>query len=345
MQNTASNRYVGAPIPFARTSAIVPFLDFLKTIGAPTDRLLRRAHIPAGLLDDPEALVPLFPIYRFIELAARQEHLEDFGVVTAQKASAFDLGAYGVALRGASTVYQYLKIGIRLIGAHSSGVRFWLSREGNAVRVNQYLIGPNDLGRCIADVHTLVLTINMLRRFVGPAWSPGEIRLMAGNEMLLGDREVLGSASLITGQDHSSFTIARSLMKFPVRGGGARTAMNGNNTPGEGSSMPADFVTSIGQLVVSLLADGYPSIHAAAESANMSSRTLQRRLAEGGVTYSGLVTTSRMMLARDWLTNSDMPIAEIAATLGYTDASNFARAFRREIGISPRTIRNNEAPG
>lgn len=216
---TMSNRYVGAPVPFARTSAFTPCIDFLDTIGTPTDQLLRQARIPAGLLDDPEALVPLFPIYRFMELAARQAHLEDLGVLIAEQTSAFDLGAYGVALRGASTVYQYLQTGIRLIGTLSSGTKFWLNTEGNIIRVNQYLIGPTGIGRCIADIYTLVLTINMLRRFVGPAWSPGEVRLMVGDEALLGDWEVLGNASLITGQDHSSFTIAHSLMKNPVLGG------------------------------------------------------------------------------------------------------------------------------
>jgi len=345
LPRTISNRYVGAPIPFARTSAFKPFIDYLNAIGVPTDQLLRQAHLPARLLDDPEMLVPLFPIYRFIELAARQEHLEDLGVRIAQKASAFDLGAYGAALRGASTVYQYLQIGIRLIGTHSSGTIFWMSTEGDAIRVNQYLIGPAGLGRCIADVYTLILTINMLRRFIGTAWNPGEVRLMVGDETLLGDWKVLRNASPITGQDHSSFTIAHSLMKTPVRGGGARTVMNKSSSQIGGRLMPVDFVTSIEQLVVSLLADGYPSIHAAADSANMSSRTLQRRLAEAGMTYTGLVKASRIRLARDWLTETDMPIAEIAAKLGYTDISNFARAFHLETGIAPRAFRLNQVPG
>jgi hypothetical protein len=36
---------------------------------------------------------------------------------------------------------------------------------------------------------------------------------------------------------------------------------------------------------------------------------------------------------------SDMSIAEIAGSLGYTDAANFARAFRRRKGMSPRSFR------
>lgn len=340
-----ANPRVGPPIPFARTSAFAPFVGFLHMIGSPTDRLLRQAHIPATVLNDPEGLVPLFPVYRFMELAARQEHIEDLGMVVGQRSSAFELGAFGQALQGASTVYEYLQTGIRLIGGLSRGTRLWLSTEGNFLRVNQYLTGPPGIGRCVADVYTLVVTLSMLRRFIGPTWSPGEIRLLAGDEALLGDQQFLGDTSIISGQSHSSFTISRSLMILPVSRSGTEVAQANGALPVADKPMPADFMNSIEQLIVSLVADGYPTIQTAAEAAGMSSRTLQRRLAEAGITYTNLVTVNRIRLARNWLTVSDIPIAEIAATLGYTDASNFARAFRRQAGMSPEAYRRSQAQG
>ena len=99
--------------------------------------------------------------------------------------------------------------------------------------------------------------------------------------------------------------------------------------------MPVDFETSVEQLVMSLLKDGYPSIKTTADAAGMSVRTLQRRLAESGFSYTGLVSASRLRLARFWLRETDMPIAEIATLLGYDEPTNFARAFRRQTGISP----------
>lgn len=341
----AAGLRTGAPIPFVRTSALAPFVNFLNTIGAPVDRLLRQARVPPPLLNDTDALLPILSGYRFTELATRQEQMKDLAVVIGQRASAFDLGAYGAALQGASTIYEYLQTGVRLIGAHSSGTRLWLRTEGEALRVSQYLTGPPSLGRCVADVYTLVLTISMLRKFTSSAWSPIEVRLLAGDEALLGDRGVFGDAALITGQRYSSFTVSRSLMQLrvPCRRAGA--------TPGKDTrlavrqSMPVDFKTSVEQLILSLSIDGYPSIHTAADAAGMSSRSLQRRLGEAGVTYSGLIAASRLRLARVWLSESDMPIAEIAATLGYTEASNFARAFRRQTGISPAAYRHSQPQG
>ena len=41
----------------------------------------------------------------------------------------------------------------------------------------------------------------------------------------------------------------------------------------------------------------------------------------------------------EMLAESDAPSTEIAHAIGYTDASNFARAFRRITGMSPSEFR------
>jgi AraC-like DNA-binding protein len=103
--------------------------------------------------------------------------------------------------------------------------------------------------------------------------------------------------------------------------------------------MPEGIQAAVERLTAVLLLDGYPDIRLAAEAAGLSVRTLQRRLVDTGLTYSQLISESRMRLAVEWLTDSDMSIAEIAGSLGYTDAANFARAFRRRKGMSPRSFR------
>ena len=327
------------PIAFVRANALGPFLGFLDELGTPLDRLFRQARLPGSPLQNPEALLPVFSCYRFIELAARQEKLEDMGVLVGQRASSFDLGAYGAALRGTSSVFEYLQIGVNLIGGHSSGTRLWLAPEADALRVNQYLIGPHSMGRCLGDLYTLVLTINTLRQFFGPTWSPGEIRLMAGTESFLGDRAVFRDAPLITGQRCTSFTVSRSLAQTLIHHPCRNTAPEQSTRSGESPPIPADFRSSAERLILSLLSDGYSGIQTAAEAAGMSPRTLQRRLSKAGVTYAEVLTASRLRFAKEWLTTSDMPITEMSSALGYTAASNFARAFRRQTGLSPVAYR------
>ncbi|PLW69354.1 hypothetical protein C0039_07415 [Pseudohalioglobus lutimaris] len=331
-------------VPFARASAVAPFVDFLQSIGTPMTRLLNKAQISSSQLDDPEALLPVLSIYRFIELASRQEKIRDISALVGEQTSAFDLGAFGATLQNASTVSEYLRTGIRLIGALSSGERFWISEEADNVRLNQHLPGPPGLGRCLADVYTLVITISMLRQFIDAAWNPGEVRLLAGNEDLFGDRRMFGNAQIVTGAPYSSFTFPRSLLQRSKPETRTNVADTGRASPVPGEPIPVGFKASVEQLLITLVGDQNPTIELAAEIAGMSPRTLQRRLAGSGYTFTGLLAETRTGLAKDWLIDSDAPVAEIAASLGYSDPSNFTRAFRRLTGLSPQRYRQSR-PG
>jgi len=71
----------------------------------------------------------------------------------------------------------------------------------------------------------------------------------------------------------------------------------------------------------------------------VSSRTLSRRLAAEGTTFQSLLDESRRERAALLLRNSELGVAEIAYALGYEDAANFGRAFRRWFGTSPGRYR------
>lgn len=76
---------------------------------------------------------------------------------------------------------------------------------------------------------------------------------------------------------------------------------------------------------------------------NMSARTLQRRLSEAGVNFRQLQGQERMSGARRLLRDTDLPVAEIAWRLGYTETSAFNHSFRRAFGMSPRAWRHSVA--
>jgi AraC-like DNA-binding protein len=73
----------------------------------------------------------------------------------------------------------------------------------------------------------------------------------------------------------------------------------------------------------------------------MSKRSLQRLLAEQGLRYSQLLAKARQRLAVAWLEETGKTVGEIAFDLGYTDSSNFSRAFRLQVGMTPKAFRGN----
>lgn len=84
---------------------------------------------------------------------------------------------------------------------------------------------------------------------------------------------------------------------------------------------------------------GFPGVEEVASELHMSSRTLKRKLQQLGTSYQTLLDDLRKGLAVEYLTQSRRSVDEIALALGYSDASNFARAFRRWTARSPSDYR------
>jgi AraC-like DNA-binding protein len=99
--------------------------------------------------------------------------------------------------------------------------------------------------------------------------------------------------------------------------------------------------TAIEQRVldVVLAHDGPLSFDKVAAALGFSSRTLKRRLAEGGVTFSELVEQARRERALLLLQSPSLPLDDVAERLGYSTVSNLVRAFRRWTGVTPAVYR------
>lgn len=85
-----------------------------------------------------------------------------------------------------------------------------------------------------------------------------------------------------------------------------------------------------------------PSLERIADELHMAPRTLRRRLAELGTGFHEIVEQIRRGLAVEHLMAGVHSIDEIAVRLGYSDPSNFGRAFRRWTGMSRTAWREQD---
>jgi AraC-like DNA-binding protein len=83
-----------------------------------------------------------------------------------------------------------------------------------------------------------------------------------------------------------------------------------------------------------------PGLAALARRRHVSPRTLMRRLKQAGTSYQRIVDEVHATLAAELLRHGDLPIAEIAARLGFADVANFGRAFRGWFGVPPGRFRD-----
>jgi len=108
---------------------------------------------------------------------------------------------------------------------------------------------------------------------------------------------------------------------------------------------PVPLIDQVKSLMRSRLAGEPPTAQDIARELNISTRTLQRRLTDEGVSFQHLLETVRSEMAKQYLAQSALELNEIAFLLGYRVASSFHRAFNTWEGCSPGQWRAAHKPG
>jgi AraC-like DNA-binding protein len=100
------------------------------------------------------------------------------------------------------------------------------------------------------------------------------------------------------------------------------------------------IASAVQRSLVARVAGGDVRMNSVARELGTSARTLQRRLAEEGVTYQALVDDARKKAASRYLYNSTLAIGEVAYLVGFSEPAPFYRAFRRWFGVTPEQFRS-----
>jgi AraC-like DNA-binding protein len=105
-----------------------------------------------------------------------------------------------------------------------------------------------------------------------------------------------------------------------------------------------DASTTTTQRIRAALLEGLPSGQVAmqqiASKLALSLRTLQRHMEAEGTSYQQILQQTREALARHYLTQTTLPVAEISFLPGFAEINSFYRAFRLWTGTTPDAVRH-----
>lgn len=327
-------------IPLCRVGLFSPFLEFLNQLGSPTERLLRNAKLPSFILEDPEALIPIYQAFDFIAHAAQLEKIEMLGVAVGQQTHISDLGLLGQILHQSLTLYDLIRTLEQIIPCVNSTERVWLKEEEELVWFHHHFIFSPTTNHQQARLYALMLYLKAIQLATGTSWQPAALRL-TGSSFDVSNIEELANVPISFNCPTDAIAIPKALLSLPLqKSPKPHPLLSQDSIQQWQESAPASsFSDSLKQLLQSLLPDEYPDIHTAAEASGLSVRSFQRRLAAEQLSYSQVVEQVRFDQAVQMLNSSCMQLVDVASELGYTDAANFTRAFKRWTGISPRQFR------
>jgi AraC-like DNA-binding protein len=304
---------------------------------------LAGSNLTEASLSDPATRLPLLAFEHLIGRAR---------VLTGEPGLGFHLGLsmrisahghLGFAAMTATTLRGALDIAARFAPTRSTAIALRLEEEGDRAFVVVEEKGAFGSARDVIITSLVVgiwqignaLTGQSLRGgvdfgFPEPAYfarfaalAPGPVRFDQPRHQLVFDKAILDLPLVLS--DPAAQRLAREQCERELEAIGPRAAV----VAGVRANLPRED-------------GGFYPLPGIAKKMHMSVRTLKRKLEADGTTYSELLDEQRRGKAMLLLRRDDLAIEEIADRLGYSDAANFTRAFRRWTGTTPKTFRASE---
>ena len=314
--------------------------------GIPVGPLLARANLTQRQVGDARASLLARDQMRFLELIATAMGDDLFG---------FHLGR-DLELREAGLLYYVMASSHTMLEALHRGARYWsLSNEGVVLHCRagrhvdlavEYVGSSRHLDRHHTEGLAAAI-VRVLRELTGRRLSPTRVRFVHRRPKCPAELAQFFGGKVEFGAPADDIRFEAGAGDVPIVGadpylnrllvGYCEEAL-AHRQPARGS-----LRSRVENAIVPLLPHGEARATRVASHLGLSERTLARRLAADGLTFSQVLDGLKADLAARYMAEADTPISQVAWLLGYQEVSAFSKAFRRWTGRSPRHARNMAA--
>ncbi len=319
------------------SGCLEPFLRRTATEGDWFHEELWTAGLPPSLAEGAEFIIPFEFAINFVGRSARRLKAEEFGLQVGATTSIRSLPKLGSVVETSTTLLEAITAIVEALSSITNVRRVWLDIGLKTARLNHSSPVIRFAGEEHAEQFALMLLINLVREVAGEDWSPDHVTVNQSAFDLVGRRPEALNNTLVSAGKFTSFAFDAALLwrRLPLK------QHSSNILPEDNSpEMPKDFIGAICATLEANLRSGRVGLESLTQAMGVGPRTLQRKLAERGMTYEQLLGEARLRVARELLAAPDIRIAEIALELGYQDPANFTRAFKRWTGLAPFEYRN-----
>jgi AraC-like DNA-binding protein len=310
-------------------SAVLEGLDVVaRERGLAPAALLRAAGIPERALSEHDLRISSEQVAGLLEMTAHQAGIDDLGLRMALVRRPSVMGPLRLLLREQPTVGQAVRALARFSWAQIEGLGLDIEDDGE-IAVLRLLIDPA-LAHAAREASELTLAslTALLREFIGRDWQP-EMVLFAHLRpaSLTRHLQCFGRVPMF-GQEQTALVLTSAELRRPIEGADPGAAamverMLGQAGPGP-AAREADRVLT---LIRAALSRGDCRADRIAQRLGIERRTLHRRLARDGTSFTALVQQARRE-ALGPLLEAGYSKTEIAGRLGFSCLSAFSRWAR-----------------
>jgi AraC-like DNA-binding protein len=306
------------------------------------DPLLEKASLTVEQARDPKIRIPVQAQIKFLNLVAQALQDEFLGIRLAEQIDLREVGLLYYVMASSDTLGNALRSAARYSKLQNEGIHI-IYREGADVSVSFQYFG---VARH-ADRHQIEFFVTILQRICRELTeldlTPLKIELVHHRAKFPMDFANLFGRDVRFNCEIDGVTYPKSAADAPVKK--ADSYLNSllvqyfeqalANRPYRSTA----WRLKVENAIASCLRHGRPQIEEISKQLGVSARTLARRLALEGTTFTKVLETLRSDLAKRYLQDGDLPISEIAWLLGYQEPSAFDHAFKRWTSTTPKQAR------
>ena len=329
--------------PGVLASSATGIVNWIERYHGDVDRIFGHAGISPEMAGSPTLVLGLNSFCRLFEESARLTHNDNFGLWFGNKFEPRDLGLWGYAAVSAPTLGVALRTLVELFPLHQQSSSMRLMTDAQGLLRLEYRIEAGEILDRRQDAElTLGQLANLIRECLGTHWAPEEVHFEHPKPEGWREHERAFSAPCFFSQPTNALIFKPQCLSanMPARDLRLMAAMRQCLLQlSERKDVRASVTDQVRAAVRARLPEGFPALDAIATELRLPMNVIQRELHYDGVSFSGLVETTRRDLALSYLRQRQLTFSEIAFLLGYSELSAFSRAVRRWTGASPRRLR------
>jgi len=328
---------------FVCVSSLCALVRELLRTGLSPDQLLARHGLQVHDLDDPYRRIPVSHYVAILEDAARFAADPMIGAKIGMGSRPSDLGPVGLLFAASGTLRAGLARLARTLEVWQDSTQIDLrDEEGRLSWSYRHVdaeIGPHRQD----DESAIFATASIAKEAFGTATRPVEVHFAhAARSDPAFYARYFGVRPLF-GQSANRLFFAADAADHVVRVEDSNlTAMLERHICdlAKARTEADDLIMRVRNAVCAALPTHRTTLEDVAGKLGITPRTLQRRLAERHTSLREVVISVRIDASRALLGEGDLPIADVARNLGYSDGTAFWRAFKARTGMTPLAYRN-----
>lgn len=327
-----------------RSASLTNYVDVARSLGLDPFMFLRAANITLAALVDPDIRISAAALSRLLEASAQAAGVEDFGLRMAETRELANLGPLAFVMREEPTLRGALESMGRYLRLHNETLAMRIDEVDGRVTIRQEAL--TRLPGSLRQTSELVVGVlyRVLTLFLGPRWRPRNICFTHSAPASSATHLRVFEMPVLFNQEFDGIICDASDLEAPLPSYDPAIARQVRRYLDAMLARSEDSMADkVRRLVIALLPSGACSIDRVAEHLGMDARTVQRRLASQGESYSGLLNEIRTDLAGRYVENRERPLSEVAALLGFASLSAFSHWFAGQFGCSVSRWRTRDA--